>query len=66
MKKYPKIGRTYRHEKNNCAQCRCGAIGRYKVDIAYTYMRGDDDVVWACEKHKKDIEYLTIIEQDHA
>ena len=57
--KYPRIGNVRKHKKNNCAKCKCGEIGRYKVDIQWTYMRGDDDVVWSCESHNKDVEFLT-------
>ena len=58
MKDYPRIGRIDRHNKNICAKCRCGELGTAKVHVEYTYMRGEDEVVWACEKHKKDLEFL--------
>ena len=58
MKKYPLISGAKNHKKNTSACCKCGALGRYKVTIECSYMRGEDDVVWACEEHKKDVEFL--------
>lgn len=57
-KQYPFIGNIYKHKKNTCAKCKCGEIGRYKVEIRWNYMRGDDEVEWACEAHKNDIDFL--------
>lgn len=60
-KKYPAIGRVFKHKKNTQAKCRCGEIGRYKIDIKWNYMRGDDETVWACETHKNDLNFLAEI-----
>ena len=57
-KSYPNIGRTERRNKNTCAKCKCGEIGKFKVHIECSFMRGEDEVVWACEAHKKDVNYL--------
>ena len=57
-KQYPFIGRTEKRDKNTCAKCKCGEIGKYKVHIECSIFRGEDDVVWACDKHKKDAKYL--------
>ena len=57
-KQYPRIGRTDNHLKNTSAICHCGEVGKYKVHIEYTFMRGEDEVIWACQHHKKDTDYL--------
>ena len=58
-REYPRIGRTFNHKKNTCAKCKCGETGRYKVDIQWSFMRGEDSTVWACENHKSDINFLS-------
>lgn len=57
--KYPKLGTAMKRSKNTTAKCKCGEVGKFLVDIQYDYMRGNDDVVWACEEHKRDLEFLT-------
>lgn len=57
-KKYPTIGRVELRKKNTCAKCRCGAIGIAKVHIEVSWFRDEDEVVWACEEHKRQPEYL--------
>ena len=59
MKKYPRLGSALNHAKNTSAKCICGEIGKFKITIEWSYMRGDDDVVWACPAHKRDFNYLT-------
>lgn len=56
--KYPRIERINPRRKNSCAKCPCGEIGKYRPEIEISYMRGDDIVVWACEEHKKDTQFL--------
>lgn len=56
--KYPRISEVEKRPKNTNAKCKCGAIGKNIVVIQVNYMRGDDDVVWACEDHKRDINFL--------
>jgi hypothetical protein len=57
-KNYPVIGRIQPHKKNTCAKCRCGEIGTAKVHIELSFMRGEDEVIWACSEHKLQPEYL--------
>lgn len=57
-KEYPLISRTQKRDKNTCAKCKCGEIGRYKVTIETCIFRGEDEVAWSCEDHKKDAEFL--------
>lgn len=56
--KYPRLGRVIPHKKNDCARCSCGEIGKYKIDIQWSYMRGEDSTVWSCENHKRDSLFL--------
>ena len=58
MSKYPQIVRIDSRKKNTQAKCKCGEVGTAKVHVEWTHMRGDDDVQWACSKHKLDINYL--------
>ena len=57
-KAYPFISGTELRKKNTCAKCKCGEIGRYKVTIQCSWFRGEDEVVWSCEDHKKDVDFL--------
>ena len=52
-KKYPRISSRLRRYKNTNAVCDwCDDTGIYKLTIEVDAFRGNDDVVWACEKHK--------------
>ena len=57
MSKYPRIGRTEKRLTNTAAKCPCGEIGKFRLHIEWTYMRGEDDVVWRCPQH---VEYLAM------
>jgi hypothetical protein len=57
-KKYPNIGKFEKRDKNTQAKCKCGAIGKRKVHIQCSHFRGEDEVVWACMDHFKDVDYL--------
>lgn len=57
-KKYPLIGSVRPRKKNTSAKCGCGNTGQYMTDIQVNYMRGDDVVVWSCDEHKRDIDFL--------
>ena len=57
-KKYPLIDSVRPRKKNTHAKCKCGDIGKYRPEIQVSCMRGDDVVVWACEEHKRDVEFL--------
>lgn len=59
LKKYPKLGSVRPRPRNCSAKCSCGNVGKFKTEIQWDWMRGNDDVVWACEEHKKDIVFLT-------
>jgi hypothetical protein len=57
-KNYPRKSGKKQHKKNTCAKCKCGELGRWKVTIETSWFRGEDEVVWACDNHKDDVEYL--------
>ena len=59
MRKYPRIGEVYKRQKNTSAKCKCGEVGKFKTAVQVSYMRGDDEVFWACDPHKRDLEFLT-------
>lgn len=61
MNKYPRIRTVHKKPKNTAAKCKCGAVAKFKTEIEYNYMRGDDDFLWSCEDHKKDIKYLSLV-----
>lgn len=58
MKKYPVIGQTRKRPDTSQAKCRCGQRATHKVDIQVNIFRGDDEVVLACEEHKRDPYFL--------
>ncbi len=57
-KSYPRIGKVETRNKNTSAKCKCGEIGKVKVHIECSIFRGEDDVVWACQDHFKDVNFL--------
>jgi len=63
-KTYPNIGEVIKRKGNTAARCGCGEIAKNKVHIQYDYFRGNDDLVWACDIHKKDIDHLTETRRD--
>jgi len=56
-KKYPNIGQVDSREKATQAKCPCGEIAKFKSHIQWNYFRGEDDVVWSCDKHKRDVDF---------
>ena len=50
MAKYPRIGEVRRIHPPRGVCVVCGAKATHKVDIQYTYMRGDDDVKRVCDE----------------
>lgn len=58
MKAYPRIGKTQKRPKNTQAKCKCGEIGKFRVHVQVDYMRGNDEVFWACPAHRNDANYL--------
>ena len=59
LSKYPKLGGCMKKPKNTSAKCACGELGKFKVDIQWDWMRGNDDVVWSCKLHRKDLNFHT-------
>ncbi len=57
-KVFPRIGRVLKQRLNHQAKCKCGKVGKFKTEIHYNYMRGDDDQVWSCDAHAKDLTFL--------
>ena len=57
-KKYPLIGAVRPKKKNTCAKCKCGETAKFMTEIQVNYFRGDDDVLWSCDLHKKDVDFL--------
>lgn len=55
---YPRIGEIEKRPKNTSERCRCGVIAKYRVHIQVDWFRGDDEVEWACETHKRDVDFL--------
>ncbi len=56
--KYPRVLEVEKRSKNNSAKCKCGDIAKFRSHIAFNEMRGDDDVIWACNDHKRDLVFL--------
>lgn len=57
-KKYPLLDSVRPKRRNTSAKCKCGELAKYRPEIQVNYFRGDDVVVWACEDHKRDVEFL--------
>ena len=57
-KDYPYISRVCKRLANNAALCRCRRVAKFQAEVRFNYMRGDDDYLWACEAHKKDLDFL--------
>ena len=58
MSKYPRVGSVSAKSKNTSAKCKYGAVAKYKTTVEVNIFRGDDEVVWSCNEHKKDCEFL--------
>jgi hypothetical protein len=58
MKQYPRIGEVQKKPKNTQAKCRCGEVGKFRIHVQFDYMRGNDEVYWACPDHKSDVIFL--------
>ncbi|WP_336293572.1 hypothetical protein [Cronobacter dublinensis] len=63
MNKYPRVGSVSTKKKNTSAKCKCGSVAKYKTTVEVNVFRGDDEVFWACDKHKADCDFLIGIEQ---
>lgn len=57
-RQYPRLTATLVRDKNTQEKCKCGEVGKFKIEVQVNYFRGDDEYYWCCEKHKKDIEFL--------
>ena len=53
LDRYPRISETEKKPRNTSARCPCGKMGEYRVTIQVNIFRGDDEVEWRCEAHKK-------------
>ncbi len=58
MSKYPRVGSVAAKSKNTSAKCKCGAVAKFKTTVEVNVFRGDDEVVWSCNEHKKDCSFL--------
>ncbi|USB65895.1 hypothetical protein [Klebsiella pneumoniae] len=58
MSKYPRVCSVSARSKNLSAKCKCGAIAKFKTTVEVNVFRGDDEVVWSCNEHKKDCAFL--------
>lgn len=60
MKKYPRISATQHRPKNTSAKCYfCKEIATHKQTIEYSYMRGEDSMIWVCDSDKGKMPQLT-------
>jgi len=55
---YPKVGHSWKPKKKVHKKCKCGDTATRKIDIQVNCMRGDDEVIWSCDKHKDDVKFL--------
>ena len=62
MSKYPRVGGVSAKRKNTSAKCKCGAVAKYKTTLEVNVFRGDDEVFWSCNEHKKDCAFLVGLE----
>ena len=60
--KYPRISDQRKLKK--VPMCKCGEIARYLVTIQINNFRGDDEVEYACESHRRDMEFLRGVSND--
>ncbi|AWV75772.1 Uncharacterised protein [Enterobacter hormaechei] len=58
MSKYPRVGGVSAKSKNTSAKCKCGAVAKYKTTVEVNVFRGDDEVVWSYNEHKKNCAFL--------
>ncbi len=58
MSKYPRVGSVAAKSKNTSAKCKCGAVAKFKTTVEVNVFRGDDEVIWSCNEHKKDCSFL--------
>lgn len=58
-REYPRMGRIQKLDRPTKAKCKCGSHAKFKVHVQFNIFRGDDDVLWSCEDHKKDVDFLT-------
>lgn len=57
MSKYPRIVRVDPKPRSQGVQCSvCGEPAQFKSHIEVSWFRGEDEVRWSCDKHKRDAE----------
>lgn len=57
MSKYPRVGSVAAKSKNTSAKCKCGAVAKFKTTVEVNVFRGDDEVIWSCNEHKKTVHF---------
>ena len=57
-KQYPLVKSVIKASKNTSAKCKCGNVAKFKAEICYNYFRGDDDLIWSCDDHKRSLIFL--------
>ncbi|AXH86782.1 hypothetical protein DVH14_18090 [Escherichia coli] len=45
-------------KKYLCQMRKCGAVAKFKTTVEVNVFRGDDEVIWSCNEHKKDCSFL--------
>lgn len=56
---YPIVGIVLKKNRNTQRKCVCGELAKFATHIQFSYFRGDDDVIWSCEEHKRNVVALT-------
>lgn len=52
-KEYPRIASINQLPKVNF--CPCGRVATWAVEVQVNWMRGEDETVFRCDQHKRDI-----------
>ena len=52
MVKYPRIVKINFKQNNTGAKCECGVKAFYKSTVERSYVKGDTEQVWRCDRHK--------------
>ena len=56
MSKYPRINGIRKLKK--VPMCLCGEVATNQTTVQVNLFRGDDDIYFTCDKHKRDLDYL--------
>lgn len=57
-RQYPKISGVIKKPKNKTVKCKCGQVAKFQTVIQVNYFRGDDDFIWSCDEHRRDLDFL--------